>query len=498
MKITRLSFAAVVACMATASFAATDLASAFKDGKLDGRVRAQYFYTDWDKNGAGNWGAAKPDMDGQGLALGGSLVYKTAPLYGISAGVGFYTTQNPNGITELNSNARNTTASDLFSRGPGSATDFSKGYSVLAQSYIQYDISKSTVKAGRFIMTNPFINPNDTKMIPLTVQGASALVGEIDNTAFMLDYATAVKERGMDNFQNMATTGDTPDALKNYYQTTYTASGSVAAGYKAGSENAPSVLIGGVKNKSIKNLELQGWVMNWPDIVRQYMLEANYDMQFGKLGLKLGGRYMHQSDEGAGDIIRPKSGSFYSTTAAMKFKGDSDDKVDTHIYMLRAIASYEAAKFLLAYASTDKGGDLLAPWRGFPTEGYTRSMTQTDWMANTKSYKAQLDYDFSSFIKGFSALLGYSYYDRDPSRVPYQSMTDRYYGNGDTRQVNFDIQYKVPYVKGLEWKVRTMVQHNEKVGSITGNTAAGSTTYVSGIGNDTSNKELRIEMNYFF
>ena len=77
-------------------------------------------------------------------------------------------------------------------------------------------------------------------------------------------------------------------------------------------------------------------------------------------------------------------------------------------------------------------------------------------------------------------------------------MTDRYYGNGDTRQVNFDIQYKVPYVKGLEWKVRTMVQHNEKVGSITGNTAAGSTTYASGIGNDTSNKELRIEMNYFF
>lgn len=53
----------------------------------------------------------------------------------------------------------------------------------------------------------------------------------------------------------------------------------------------------------------------------------------------------------------------------------------------------------------------------FPTEIYTKY----DANGLNKLYKiilkAQLDYDFSSFIKGFSALLGYSYYEADPSRV---------------------------------------------------------------------------------
>ena len=119
MKITRLSFAAVVACMATASFAATDLASAFKEGKLDGRVRAQYFFTDWDQNDQWNQtynaatGAAtqatgtssKSNLDSKGYAIGGSLIYKTSPLYGVSGGVGFYTTQNIAGLTETGANS---------------------------------------------------------------------------------------------------------------------------------------------------------------------------------------------------------------------------------------------------------------------------------------------------------------------------------------------------------------------------------------------------------
>lgn len=484
MKITKLSLAALLACVATASFAASDVASAFKDGKLDGRIRAHYFYTDWDKN------KEVGGIDSQGVAVGGSLVYKTAPLYGISAGVGFYTTQNPFGITEKNSNAKISTAADLFSRGPGSASDFSKGYSVLAQSYLQYDVSKSNIRVGRMLISNPFLTPNDTKFIPLVAQGASVAVKEISNTAFMVDYMVGLKERGMDNFQNMANAADAPDAIKNYYHTAYT---SATAGY--GQNDAPAVAVIGVKNKSVKNLELQGWVMNWPDIVRQYILEANYGMKFGDFGVAFGGRYFKQADEGAGDIIKPQTGSTYSTTAGIKFKGDNDNKIDSYMYALKAVTSYKAAKMLLAYSHTDKGGDLIAPWRGFPTDGYTRSMTQTDWNANTKSYKAMLDYDFSSLIHGVSTTLSYSFYDRDAGRVPYQSMTGRYYGNGDTRQINFDVLYKVPYLKGLEWKVRTMIQDNDKVASAAGNTGG---TTAQGFNADTSNKELRIEMNYLF
>jgi hypothetical protein len=526
----KLSVVAAVACtLALSAQAADDLASAFKEGKLDGRIRMHYMVTDWDENAQWNKGTipngtntnTKPDGDSQGLAIGGSLIYKTAPLNGVSAGVGFYTTQSTGLFTNDNNgiyagHPKNTTASDLFARGPGAATTYDSGYGVLAQSYLQYDIAKTSIKGGRFLMTNPFITPNDTKMIPITVEGASIVSNDIANTTIQFDYADKIKERGMTYFGSMADTGDTPDAIKNYYHTHYTVTNAttdtaptstganVQNGY--GKDSAPNVAILGAKNKSIQDLELQVWGMHWADIIDQGMLEANYKMKVGDLGLAFGARYMQQFDKGAGDIIRPHDAfSIYSAGAVtattpggsaskVRFKGDNDNSVDTYMYALRAIASYGNAKFLVAYSHTDKGGDLIAPWRGFPTDGYTRSMTQTDWNANTNAYKGQLDYDLNSMVFGLSALVSYSYYNRDETKVGYQGQTDRYYGNGDTRQWNADVKYAVASVKGLELKLRTMIQKNDVVQNITGNTGYGS----EGIRTDTSNKEMRVEVNYLF
>ncbi len=551
----KLSLATALAIgMGSTAFGADDVASAFKDGKFDGRVRMQYFYTNWDDNEA--WAntydtagtktngtpGAKSSADSRGLAIGGSLIYKTAPLYGVSLGVGAYTTQSPHtnddGSNSTSSKTgydsyKNTTASDLFARGPGAATDFGSGYSVLGQAYVQYDIGKSDIKIGRMLMTNPFINPNDSKMIPVAVEGISARVAELGNNTLTLDYANRIKERGMTYFGNMADTGDTPDAIKNYYNTHYTGtskspvtaastyvntngatvavSTASSVGVYGSGGDAPAVMMAGIKNRSFKDLELQGWVMNWPAIVRQYMAEANYNIKLGSTGIGFGARYMAQQDTGAGDIIRPGSGdSVYSlmsptngTPAGSKatevaLKGDNNNKVDTHMLAVRTIVSYEKAKLLLAYARTDKGGDMIAPWRGFPTDGYTRSMTQTDWNANTKSYKAQIDYDLSRLVTGASVQLSYSYYDRDPTKVPYQSMTDRYYNNGDTKQWNLDVKYAVPYVKGLEWKIRTMIQKNSIVPDNLLPNGALVASASEGFGNNTSNREIRIEMNYLF
>jgi len=522
MRVVNLSIVAAMACLlGTAAQAAEDLASAFKEGKLDGRIRLHYIGTDWDHNDQWNLNLpapGKPDGDSQGLAVGGSLIYKTAPLYGLSAGVGFYTTHGMGFLTndnngDVSGHPKNTTASDLFARGPGAATDFGAGYSVMAQSYLQYDLAKTTIKAGRFLMANPFINPNDTKMIPIAVEGASVQSTDFGNTTLILDYADKIKERGMTYFGSMADTGDTPDAIKNYYNTHYTVNSPTATGALAvdqqsyGHFSTPSVTVAGIKNKSIDNLELQGWYMNWPDIVDQMMAEGNYKIKAGDVGLTFGARFMQQFDHGAGDIITPMDGSSIYTTGAVtatsplggtskvQVKGDNDNRVDTYMVALRAIANYQAARFLVAYSHTDSGGDLIAPWRGFPTEGYTRSMTITDWNANTNAYKGQLDYDFNSMVQGLSALLSYSYYDRDPSKVSYVGQTNRYYGNGDTHQWNFDMKYVSADIKGLELRVRTMIQQNDVVSAnITGNTGGAS----EGITNDTSNKELRVEVNYLF
>lgn len=472
--------------------AADDLAGAFKDGKFEGRVRLQYFNTNWDDNDGWNKPTGnRVDKDSRATAIGGSMLYKTAPLYGLSAGVGFYITHatglwtdDDNGATK--GHPRNTTALDLFARGPGSATNFGDGYNVLAQSYLQYDIAKSKITGGRFLMANPWITPNDTKMIPIAIQGAQAISNDLANTTIQVDYADKIKERGMTYFGSMADTLDTPDAIKNYYRTHYTTTGGV--------DDAPGVAIAGVKNKSINSLELEAWGMHWDDIIDQAMLEANYAIKAGDVGIKFGARYMQQFDQGAGDIIKPKDGSSYTSKA--KLKGDSDNSVDTYMYALRTIVSYGASKVLLAYSHTGKDGDLIAPWRGFPTYDYTRSMTITDWNANTYAYKVQYDYDFSAFVKGLSAFVSYSYYDRDPSKVGYQGSTDRYYNNGDTHQWNIDAMYKVASIKGLELKARYMIQDNQVIlASSTPNEAA---TAAEGLGNDTSNKELRLEVNYRF
>lgn len=457
--------------LGTAVFAtaADDLASSFKEGKLEGRLRAQYFDTDWDVNN-GITGKGAPDA--HGMAVGGSLIYKTAPLYGFSAGAGLYTTQNPAGITDAADGAGATTSKDLFSRdisrpsGAPVSTAYGQGYAVLAQAYLQYDIAKTKTKTGRMLMSNPYINPNDTKMIPIAIEGIEAISNDLPNTTLQIDYADRIKERGMSYFGNMADTGDTPDKIAAYYGTHY-------ATVKGTHGEAPGVFIGGIKNKSIDNLEVQIWCMRWNDIVDQTTLEANYAFEAGDAIMSFGGRYIKQYDKGAGAIILPRTNNH-----------DSDQSVDTSLFALRTSINYRAAKLTFATSHTSNDGDLIAPWRGFPTDGYTRSMTQTDWNANTRAYKAQLDYDWNRMIDGVSTTLSYAYYDRDPSKKPYQSMTDRAFQNGDTHQSNLDIIYKLSGSwKGTEFKVRLMNQDNDTTALYT---------------KETSNREMRLEANYFF
>ncbi len=429
----------------------TTIAEAFKNGKWDGRVRFQYFFTDWDDNSVAT---GKGADDGKGTAIGGSIIYKTAPFYGLSLGAGLYTTQNFFNITDPEDGTGATTSKDLFLRDIGA--QYGDGFTVLAQSYMQYDVSKSKVKAGRFLVTNPWITPNDTKMIPVAASGIDITISEIPNTVIQFDYLNKIKERGEGFFGNLTTAGDVPTKIAAYYTT----------------HNAPDVMIAGVKNKSIDALELSAWGMYWDDIVAQGLVEANYAFEIGDEAIvSLGARYIKQFDKGAGDMILPQTNN-----------NDSDNNINTSTIMGRVVVNYESAKLLFAASKTDDGGDLLAPWRGFPTDGYTRSMTQTDWNAGTKAYKVGLDYDWSNILfKGITTSLSYAHYNRDEIKKPYQNMTDRNFQNGDTDQYNLDVIYKPS--KSYEFKARFMDQKNDET-----------TAYPK----NSSNREMRLEANYRF
>ena len=442
--------------------AADDLASALAEGKWEKRIRMQYFLTDWDDNSIAT---GKGGKDATGFAVGGSILYKTAPLYGFSAALGAYTTLNPGHWTDAKDGVTATTSLDLFKRA-GSQKFYGQGYGVLAQSYLEYDIARIKIKGGRFLMKNPWIDPNDTKMIPIAVEGAQIVSNDIPNTTIQVDFADKFKERGEIYFGNMADGLDVPNAIRLKYNTHYNL-GDDSNG------DAPSVIIAGVKNNSINGLELKAWGMHWDDLVDQIMLEANYAIEAENVILGFGGRYIQQFDQGAGELIKP-----------MTNNGDNDNSIDTSLWALRATVNYGAAKALVSISETSEDGDMLSPWRGFSTGEYTRSKTITDWNANTKSLKILGEYDFDELVPGLSAIISYSHYNRDPSKKPYTSATNRGFANGDTDQWNLDIIQKLSgNFEGIELKARFMDQDNKPTASYP---------------KQTSNREMRLEANYRF
>lgn len=454
----------LVACSLVVSMVHADtlaLSEALTQGTWEGRLRTQYFMTDWEDNTP----SGRDGKDASGFAIGGSILYKTASFYGLRLGGGLYTTQNGFGLTDVEDGSTATTSLDLFRRA-GSEKFYSKGYSVLAQAYLGYDFSKTKIKIGRFLMTNPWITPNDTKMIPIVAQGVQVVSNEIQNTTFQLDYIDKFKERGAVYFGNMADGLDVPNGIRKHYSTHYN------KGDESNNESA-GVFVAGMRNTSINNLDIALWGMHWKDLVSQARVEANYLLKLGGTSIGLGGLFVQQFDDGAGDLIQPKLNN-----------KDKDNSVKTNLIAAKAMVYYGDAGFLVSASKTSSDGDILSPWRGFPTQGYTRSMTQTDWNAGTKAYKLGLYYDWNGFSSGLKSELSYSHYNRDETKKPYSKATNRGFSNGDTDQWNLDIikQLSGAY-KGIELRARFMHQENEA-------------TQLYPL--ESSNREMRLEANYRF
>ncbi len=159
-----------------------NISDAFLSGMFYGRIRSNMFMWDW-KN------ETFPDgklMDDKAMGIGGSFIYKTAPLSGISATAGLYTSQNPSWWREDSANVGYVKAGkDTFSRYDTYSTG-NYGMSVLGQAYLQYDFSKTSLVAGRQMFESVFTKSNDTKMVPNTFDGITATIKDIPKTSIQL------------------------------------------------------------------------------------------------------------------------------------------------------------------------------------------------------------------------------------------------------------------------------------------------------------------------
>lgn len=424
----------------------------FTQGKFFGRLRLNSFYWDWDKNSA-------KLMDNKALGLGASLIYKTAKYKGLSGTLALYTSQNPSFFREEQEDVALVKAGkDTFSRYNTDATG-RFGITTFAQAYLQYENNKISYILGRQLFESVFTKSNDTKMIPNSFDGLTTTIKYFDKTTIKLAYLAKQKLRDhSSNHDVIAVNGwkENDDASVNKNLTVE----------RVGDNNA--LLIGSITNNSIKNLKTNLSVASVPDIVTTFSTEAYYTIPLTN-GFKIisGFRYMQQIDnlDASYDVANLKANS----------TGYKNPKsLESSLIALKIDLKNKAFLARLGYSSIADKADIIAPWRGFPTGGFTRAMGQYNWYANTKTYMLRLGYDFSkaNIINGFSIMGRYAIQDFDDNKPGVQA---------DSNILHIDLRQNIN--NAMELKIR--------LGFVDVDTANTKKT-------DTSYNEYRIEMNYFF
>ena len=440
-----------------------NIKSAFTEGMFYGRLRSNAFYWDWDKETSKN-------EDNRNLGIGASLIYKSAPLSGISGTVGMYTSQNPDIFRMDKEDVKfSKSGKDTFSRNNVNKTG-EYGMTVLAQAYLQYDLGKkSNIKVGRQFLETVFTKTNDTKMIPNAFDGVTANIKDIPKTNIQLAYFTGQKLRDHTKSHDVLAF----NSADSWDQNDDSAINKSLTVDKIGKDN--ELIVGSVTNKSIKNLKANLSAAIVPGVVSNLTAEAHYTIPVGDWKIAPGFRYMHQMD------------NLDSTTAVASLKGaggahgyDDANSLDGNLLAMRVDLKSGAFLGRLGYSKIGDKADIVAPWRGFPTGGFTRAMAQYNWYANTKTYMLRAGYDFgkAKILPGFSVMARYAIQDFDDNKDSVAA---------DSQIVHVDLRQNIG--KDLELKVR--------IGLVAGDDSILKSDGVSYKAANSYN-EYRVELNYFF
>ena len=443
-------------------------------GMFYGRLRTNYIYRDIENESS---------YDPTGFGLGGSVIYKTAAFNGVSATAGLYTSQNL-GLLKDNDALFGKAGKDTFSRYDRMA-EGDWGMTVLGQAYLQYNFYRTEIKAGRQAYEGFLAKSNDTKMIPNTFRGYTLVTKDIPDTTLSLAFFDGQKLRDHTGFHDVITYNDgsgTTYGKWNNQDDSATHKGLSYANLRAaGKDTDNSLIIVGFSNKSIENMTLDLWYNSVPDLFYSLMVESNYQITLSNgWSLTPGLRYMAQFDAGAGRVGGAAlNGSLAGLSGASNGYRVAES-VDAGLYAVRLVLKKGAVKLLTAYSKVADEADIIAPWRGFPTGGYTRSMGEYNWYAGSGSLMVQAYYDFgkANVIEGLRASIDYVYTDMDDKKILLG-------GNSDTDRsiIHSDVWYRFPAFPELEAKLRLKISEGDR-------------SPVSGIA--PSYQEFRFELNYLF
>jgi len=452
----------------------TRIGDMFSQGVFYGRLRINHFRWNWRDTIPGK------TRDNWSIGMGGSAIYKTAYLYGLGMTAGLYTSQNPWHMDHAECRY-NRSGKDVFSRHKV-ATGDGYGMTVLAQAYVEFKFFESNIRAGRQIFESLLTASNDTKMIPNTFEGISISSQYIPDTSLKAACFTRHKLRDHTRFHHVFAYGDDPrDPYANWKESDDSAMHRGITRSKLHAENITDrLIIVEATNRSLPGLSIMANTTMVPELFWTATGELNYRFALGN-GVELipGFRYLQQFDRKAGEI---GGASIKGVITPSDNRGYHDpNSMDGKLYAARINVKKGAGSVQVGYSRVADEADILAPWRGFPTGGYTRPMAQLNWYAATKTLMFQVEYDFdkAGFVPGLSAMIRYAIQDFDDKKPDVPS---------DFNVFTLDLIENLSILPGLSFKGRFAVARgDDHTRDRTGE-----------IKTDPSYNEYRFEMNYLF
>jgi len=455
---------------------ADTIAEMFSKGVYYGRLRSNTFYWQWKDTSVANGLSNKANKN---MGIGGSLIYKSAAYKNFSFTLGYYGSLNPDFWRPSSVDVGLAKAGkDTFSRYKVSNGD---GYGIhtLGQGFLEYNNGTVDIKAGRQLYESVFTKSNDTKMIPNTFDGVSAAIKVAPKSKFRLAWFGAQKLRDHENSHDVVTFkdqagnswGNNDDAGKH--------KGLSYANFVAAGKNPNhDMFLADFKTKYIKNLKFAASYLQIPGVVKDVVLEGHYKIPVSDSGwaVRPGIRYFMQFDDGGGAVAGDLNVAGKAATTNGYSAGVATS-LDTSLLNARldVLMPNKKGFFRLGYSKVADKADILAPWRGFPTGGFTRAMAQYNWVANTETFLVRAVYKFNSTWK---ASIRYAIQNYDDNKD---------FVNADSKVIHIDTWTNIS--KNLQMRMRY------------GHVAADANTvkvHAGGLKTDYSYDEFRLEFNYLF
>jgi hypothetical protein len=374
-----------------------------KDTLAEGRwyARARVHGFDWD------WREEKLSGTGQTrnnamIGSGGSLIWKSARWRGFSATLGGYATvplhdDNTDSAVALANFGR--AGKDTYrTRADGTEAEIL----VLAEASVEWRNRSVAVRAGRQIIDSALLSSNDTKMIPNTFEALrldwkglprTVLTGAVVGKQKLRDHSTfhslLAYERLTGNDDSGSHRGLTPANLARF-----------------GLDAEPPLFLLASDTKLRPDLRLTVECAALPNAFTTVVADLAWTRKLASGWTVVPAvRLLRQFDQGAGRIGGAALSGVFAADKAFT-SSDADRRrlasyadprsLDGGLWAARISLSRGPLAITLGGSSIADQADVVAPWRGFPTGGYTRAMAQIDWLAHSRAGAVRVDWDLGA------------------------------------------------------------------------------------------------------